>query len=158
MRVVLHVRAFERALPRTAGEHWNDAVKRYFREFWALDSFASALFEIAHASELIIRRHAFDELDRLEQWLVRDGERPAVSSYAIVGWCGSSGSPPGAVRHRASRLRQRSKPRATKEPSVAPTTMNGASSSRPKSAVEAISARLKSLGRVKTRRGVGPTP
>ena len=50
MRVVLHVRAFERALPRTGGEHWNDAVKRYFREFWALDSFASALFEIAHAS------------------------------------------------------------------------------------------------------------
>jgi hypothetical protein len=78
-RVVLHVRAFERSLPRAGGERWHDAVKRYFREFWALDSFDNELFELAHASELIIRRHAFDQLDRLEHWLVRDGERFTIA-------------------------------------------------------------------------------
>jgi hypothetical protein len=50
-RVVLHVRAFERALPMTGRERWNHVVKRYFREGWALDRFDSDLFELADVSE-----------------------------------------------------------------------------------------------------------
>ncbi len=56
----------------TGGEHWNDVVKRYFREGWALDQFDSELLELARSSELIVRRHDLAALDRLEQWLVNE--------------------------------------------------------------------------------------
>ncbi|MEJ7567756.1 MAG: hypothetical protein WKF41_05770 [Gaiellaceae bacterium] len=83
-RVALHVRAFERALPMPGHERWNDAVKRYFCEFWALDQFDSELFELAHDCELAIRRHDHKQLDRLEQWLVRDDLRFTISLGAFL--------------------------------------------------------------------------
>jgi hypothetical protein len=83
-RVALHVRAFERALPMPGSERWSDAVKHYFAEFWALDQFDSELFELAHACELAIRRHDYRALERLEQWLVRDGLRFTIALGAFL--------------------------------------------------------------------------
>ncbi len=83
-RIALHVRAFERALPMTGNERWNDAVKHYFSEFWTLDQFDIDLFELAHAAELAVRRHRFAELDHLEQWLIRDGLSFTISLGAFL--------------------------------------------------------------------------
>jgi hypothetical protein len=73
-RVVLHVRAFERTLPTSRTLPWNDAVKRYLREFWALDQFRRRLFYLAHASEFLLSHHRPQELERLEQWLFHEGQ------------------------------------------------------------------------------------
>lgn len=73
-RLALHVRAFERALPTPGNERWNDAVKRYFREYWALDRFEREIFELAHQSEWVVRTYRIDELEHLEQWVVHDDE------------------------------------------------------------------------------------
>ena len=51
-RIVLHVRAFERALPTPGSERWNDAVKRYFREHWAIDRFEREIFNLASQADL----------------------------------------------------------------------------------------------------------
>jgi hypothetical protein len=84
-RVVLHVRAFERALPTSSTLPWNDAVKRYLREFWALDQFRRHLFYLAHASEFLLSHHCPEELERLEQWLVHEGpQRFSVSGAAFL--------------------------------------------------------------------------
>jgi hypothetical protein len=82
-RVVLHVRAFERALPMTGRERWNEAVRRYFRESWALDRLNTSLVELAHRTEFSIR--LFDPAalrrERLE-WVVHD-EDPIVPGVSI---------------------------------------------------------------------------
>jgi hypothetical protein len=83
-RVALHIRAFERALPTSQTLPWNDAVKRYLREFWALNEFRRHLFYLAHASEFLISHHRPQELERLEQWLVHEGQRFSVSGGAFL--------------------------------------------------------------------------
>ena len=77
-RVVLHVRAFERALPTPGSERWNDAVKRYFREYWAIDRLEQEIFNLARQADWVVRHYRFDELERLEQWVVHEGERFTV--------------------------------------------------------------------------------
>jgi hypothetical protein len=84
-RLVLHVRAFERALPTSRTLLWNDAVKRYLREFWALDEFRRQLFRLAHGSEFLLSHHRPQELERLEQWLIHEEhQRFSVSLGAFL--------------------------------------------------------------------------
>jgi hypothetical protein len=69
-RLVLHVRAFERALPVTGDFHWNDAVSRYLRDFWAVEAFGDDVFRLAQRARRQLRRSAPEDLDKLEQWFV----------------------------------------------------------------------------------------
>ncbi|MBS1890375.1 MAG: hypothetical protein JST59_03725 [Actinobacteria bacterium] len=69
-RLVLHVRAFERALPVTRDFHWDDAVSRYLRDFWALEALGEELQRLAHLVHAELRRAAPDGLSKLEQWYV----------------------------------------------------------------------------------------
>jgi hypothetical protein len=82
-RLVLHVRAFERALPVARDFHWNEAVSRYLRDFWAVEEFGDEVFRAAHGSYRPLKREAPDELDKLEQWLV-DGPRGGFSVFSGV--------------------------------------------------------------------------
>lgn len=75
-RLVLHVRAFERALPVTRDFHWNEAVAHYLREFWAVEEFGDAIFRLAHSTYRQLNLSRRDDLDKFEQWYVsesRDG-------------------------------------------------------------------------------------
>jgi hypothetical protein len=82
-RIALHVRAFERALPLAGNERWNDAVKRYFREFWALDVFDSILFNLATSSDFALRTHGI-ELAGIEEWVIHDGDRFSVALGTVL--------------------------------------------------------------------------
>jgi Txe/YoeB family toxin of Txe-Axe toxin-antitoxin module len=70
-RLMLRVRAFERALPTTATWHWDEAVKYYLREFWALEELNNRLFFLAHKADRVLRHQGAD-VSHLEEWIVRD--------------------------------------------------------------------------------------
>lgn len=80
-RLVLHVRAFERALPVTDDFHWDEAVARYLRDFWAVEEFGDEVFRSAHRTHYQLRRWSPDELDKLEQWLV-NGPRSSFNVFS----------------------------------------------------------------------------
>jgi hypothetical protein len=84
-RLVLHVRAFERALPVSRDFRWNDALKHYFREFWALDRLDDQLFTLAHTCYRTLSRSNQAELDAMEQWLVDEsGDRFTIALGAFL--------------------------------------------------------------------------
>ncbi|WP_344452126.1 hypothetical protein, partial [Actinocorallia aurantiaca] len=45
--LALHVRSFERILPITGNEHWNETLSRYFREHWVLAGWKRDFFSLA---------------------------------------------------------------------------------------------------------------
>lgn len=55
-RTVLHVRSFERVLPRRSGEHWDRAVAYYFKDRWALDQFQSDLKLLARQCDHMLTK------------------------------------------------------------------------------------------------------
>ena len=73
-RLVLQVRAFERALPVSDGSfHWNEAVSRYLRAFWAVDEFNNELFQLANVVNRILIQAEVERPPAMEDWLIEEG-------------------------------------------------------------------------------------
>lgn len=84
-RLVLHVRAFERALPVSARFHWNEAVRHYLRDFWAMDQFGNELFRLAYTTHSALRHQPGDPLQSLGDWLTDEtGGRFSVALGAFM--------------------------------------------------------------------------
>lgn len=72
-RLVLRVRAFERGLPTTASWHWNEAVKYYGRESWALEELNNHLFYLGYDTHRELRFQQAD-LSGIEEWMTHDDD------------------------------------------------------------------------------------
>jgi hypothetical protein len=83
-RLALLVRGFERALPIPPGERWYDAVKYYFRDFWALSRFDDELFRLVHEADVSLRRSSADRPEGFERMITREGIRSTVTLPEIL--------------------------------------------------------------------------
>jgi hypothetical protein len=68
-RLVLHVRAFERALPISPTFRWTEAVSHYLGEFWAIDEFANEVFGLAYSDHQALTYQEGSPIESLEKWL-----------------------------------------------------------------------------------------
>jgi hypothetical protein len=84
-RIALFVRGFELALPIIGGERWHGAVKRYFRDFWALHRIGDELVRLASDTERAFNWTGQHELLKtLPQFIEHEGMRFTVGLKAFV--------------------------------------------------------------------------
>jgi hypothetical protein len=84
-RIALFVRGFELALPIIGDERWHGAVKRYFRDFWALHRVADELLQLALDTERSFSwTGQHDVLKELPAFIEHQGQRFTVSVEAFV--------------------------------------------------------------------------
>jgi hypothetical protein len=84
-RIALFVRGFELALPIIGDERWHGAVKRYFRDFWALHRIADELVSLALDAERSFKwAGEADVLKEVPAFVEHEGQRFMVNVEAFV--------------------------------------------------------------------------
>ncbi|MGA9762024.1 MAG: hypothetical protein WBQ14_06355 [Gaiellaceae bacterium] len=84
-RIALYVRGFELALPIIGEERWHSAVKRYFRDFWALNRVGDEVVRLAHDTEMAFIYAGQDEVIKdIPRFIEHHGRRFVVTLEAFV--------------------------------------------------------------------------
>jgi hypothetical protein len=84
-RIALFVRGFELALPIIGDERWHGAVKRYFRDFWALHRIGDEVMRLALDAERTFNwTGQHDVLKELPQFTDHHGGRVTVHLETFV--------------------------------------------------------------------------
>jgi hypothetical protein len=84
-RLALFIRGFELALPIIREERWHGAVKRYFRNFWALHSLATDVMRLASDTEMTFNWAGLsDVLSEVPPFIDHEGLRFTVHLQQFV--------------------------------------------------------------------------
>ena len=118
-RLVLQVRAFERALPVSEALYWNEAVSHYLRAFWALDEFNNEVFQLARATDRILIYAGVDRPATMEDWLIPEARGDFTISLGTFLRQAKEIAPLVSKIHRIERRRVKTAGRWEKHPKQA---------------------------------------